>query len=135
MHENDGVEQLLSWDECWGHIRRSRKGRIAWGYGPSIDVTPTSYLADGQTIYIPTDVSTRTVMTGTSPWVAFEIDGLGEDARWSVLVKGHTHQVVSQADDDVIDSLRSHPVRRGPLVRFVRLDPTEVTGWATFPDL
>jgi hypothetical protein len=90
---------------------------------------------DGQTTYFRTDVSTRTVMTGTSPWVAFEIDGLGEDARRSVLVKGHTHQVVSQADDDVIDSFRSHPVRRGPLVRFVRLDPTEVTGWATFPDL
>jgi nitroimidazol reductase NimA-like FMN-containing flavoprotein (pyridoxamine 5'-phosphate oxidase superfamily) len=135
MHQSDAVEQLLTWDECWRHLRRHRTGRLAWGYGPSIDIAPTSYLADGQTLYIPTGVDTRTVMTGTSPWVAFEIDGLDDGQKWSVLVKGPTRKVTSLADREVIGDLRTRSLHPRLASSFVRLDPVSVTGWSSFAEL
>ena len=57
--------------ECWAHLRQGRLGRLAWGYGPSIDVIPLSYVTDGRVLFLPITPDTRSAVLTASPWVVF----------------------------------------------------------------
>lgn len=128
MYGREALVDELTWDECWTHLRRVRLGRLALGHGPSLEIFPINYVADGQTIYLPTSAGTKTAMIGATPWVAFEIDGVDDGWTWSVVVKGPTRRVVSPADLDVLGQLVVPSASPGMKELFVRIDAVDVTG-------
>jgi nitroimidazol reductase NimA-like FMN-containing flavoprotein (pyridoxamine 5'-phosphate oxidase superfamily) len=114
--------------ECWMHLRRGRLGRLAWGYGPSIDVVPLSYVTDGRALFLPVTPDSRRGVLTTSPWVVFQVDGPAGQATWSVTVRGTIRRVTSLSDLEEVAMLRAPSASQELPSQFVRLDVTSVTG-------
>ncbi|OII26116.1 hypothetical protein BIV04_14170 [Frigoribacterium sp. MCBA15_019] len=115
-------------DDCWRQLRRGHFGRLAMGRGPSIEIFPINYTADGQTIFLRTSVGTKTALVGASPWVGFEIDGVDDGWTWSVVVKGPLRRLVTSADLEVASELDLRSAAPGTKDQLMSIDAVSVTG-------
>jgi nitroimidazol reductase NimA-like FMN-containing flavoprotein (pyridoxamine 5'-phosphate oxidase superfamily) len=121
--------EILSPDECWALLRESVMGRLAVTVDGSPDIFPVNPVVDHGTIVFRTAAGTK--LAGTKGRdVAFEVDGYETDTAraWSVVVKGRAHEIL-----EVEESLRAlrlplFPWQSGRKPRFVRIEPTNVTG-------
>jgi hypothetical protein len=121
--------EILSTNECWGLLRDSVVGRLAVTVDGSPDIFPVNPVVDHGTIVFRTTAGTKLAATKGRD-VAFEVDGydVGTASAWSVVVKGRAHEIWEV--DEILRALRLplFPWQPGRKPRFVRLEPSSVTG-------
>ena len=130
MTSTDPVEtEVLPVHECWQLVRDSVVGRLAVSVAGSPDIFPVNPIVDHGTIVFRTSAGTK-LAAAKGQAVAFEVDGYDAVTAqaWSVVVKGRAHEIV-----DVGETLRAlqlplFPWQPGRKPRFVRIEPTTVTG-------
>ena len=121
--------EVLPVHECWQLVRDSVVGRLAVTVAGSPDIFPVNPIVDHGTIVFRTSAGTK-LAAAKGRDVAFEVDGYdaGTAQAWSVVVKGRAQEIV-----DVAEALRAlhlpvFPWEPGRKPRFVRIEPTTVTG-------
>ena len=127
-HETPGTE-VLTTNQCWELLRESVVGRLAVTVDGNPDIFPVNPVIDHGTIVFRTSAGTKLAATKGRD-VAFEVDGYDTSTAqaWSVVVKGSAHEIWEV--DEVLRALRLplFPWQPGRKPRFVRLEPTSITG-------
>ncbi|MGB3829981.1 MAG: pyridoxamine 5'-phosphate oxidase family protein [Ornithinimicrobium sp.] len=124
-----GETEHLSVSQCWEALRGARFGRVAIDHDGAPDIFPVNHIVDhGSVVY---RTSAGALFTATVHHdVAFEVDGFDADTStaWSVVVRGRASE--RQQMDEVLQtlSLPVTPWQPGAKPRFVRIEPTEVSG-------
>jgi len=119
----------LSESECWVLLREAVVGRLAVAVDDVPDVFPVNHVVDHGTLVFRTAAGTKLSAAAGRP-VAFEVDGYdpGSGQAWSVVLKGRAQEVTELYN--VLDTmdLPLFPWHTSPKPRFVRIEPTVVTG-------
>jgi nitroimidazol reductase NimA-like FMN-containing flavoprotein (pyridoxamine 5'-phosphate oxidase superfamily) len=121
--------QVLSTNQCWELLRESVVGRLAVTVDGSPDIFPVNPVVDHGTIVFRTTAGTKLAATKGRD-VAFEVDGYdaGTAQAWSVVVKGRAFQILEIEETLRALRLPLYPWQPGRKPRFVRIEPTTVTG-------
>ena len=124
-----GDTEVLTPHECWELLRESVVGRLAVTVAGSPDIFPVNPIVDHGTIVFRTSAGTKFAATKGKD-VAFEVDGYdaGTAQAWSVVVKGTAAEI--RETEETLRALRLpvYPWQPGRKPRFVRIEPTSVTG-------
>ena len=114
--------------ESWSLLREA-VGRLAVVVDDAPDVFPLNHVVDHGTLVFRTTEGTKLSAAGGRQ-VAFEIDGYdsGSGEAWSVVVKGRACEVTELHDALEVLGLPLFPWHAAPKPRFVRIEPTNVTG-------
>lgn len=119
----------LDESESWSLLREAVVGRLAVSVDDRPDVFPVNHVVDHGTLVFRTAEGAK-LFASVGHHVAFEVDGYdpASGQAWSVVVKGRAHEVKEL--DDMLDAigLPLFPWHASPKPRFVRIEPTEVTG-------
>lgn len=94
-----GLDRLTT-EECFTLMHGNSFGRIGLKIADDLVILPVYYAARGEEIVFRTDPGTKLIAAVLETRVAFEIDD--RDARWSVLVVGHAHEVRAPTADAAI---------------------------------
>jgi len=121
--------QALSTNQCWELLRESVVGRLAVTVDGSPDIFPVNPVVDHGTIVFRTTAGTKLAATKGRD-VAFEVDGYdaGTAQAWSVVVKGRAFEILEIEETLRALRLPLYPWQPGRKPRFVRIEPTTVTG-------
>ena len=121
--------QVLSTNQCWELLRESVVGRLAVTVDGSPDIFPVNPVVDHGTIVFRTTAGTKLAATKGRD-VAFEVDGydVGTAQAWSVVVKGRAFEILEIEETLRALRLPLYPWQPGRKPRFVRIEPTTVTG-------
>jgi uncharacterized protein len=122
------VEELRH-DECWRLMRTADIGRMAVVIGDHPEIFPVNFVVDGATVVFRTAAGTKLTAVLSAAAVAFETDGMDEKGRaWSVMMYGPAHQVLKM--DELLETgfLPLASWQSGSKERFVRIQPTSLTG-------
>jgi nitroimidazol reductase NimA-like FMN-containing flavoprotein (pyridoxamine 5'-phosphate oxidase superfamily) len=118
----------LTESECWRLLGEAQVGRLALAPAGQIDVFPVNFVVSGGAVYFRTAPGDKLLELAVNPDVAFEIDGWDDDSAFSVVVKGVAERLESQTDIDAADALPLSPWVPTLKYRWVRINPTAVTG-------
>ena len=121
------VDELTS-SQSWQLLREAAVGRLAVVLGDGPEIFPINHVVDHGSVVFRTREGTK-LQGAIGRVVAYEADGVDADGRaWSVVVKGHAHEV--RQLHDVIDvlGLDIFPWQSGAKPRFVRIHAEQVTG-------
>jgi len=120
--------ELLSEEDCWESLHASNLGRLALSVANEPSIYPVSFMAAGRRLLFRTSPGTKLAELTVNSHVAFEIDGVGAEDAWSVVVKGTARALDKQSEIDLAAelSLRSD----FPALKYVYVEiiPHEVTG-------
>jgi nitroimidazol reductase NimA-like FMN-containing flavoprotein (pyridoxamine 5'-phosphate oxidase superfamily) len=124
-----GDTEVLATNQCWELLRESVVGRLAVTVSGSPDIFPVNPIVDHGTILFRTSAGTKFAATKGKD-VAFEVDGYDADTAqaWSVVVKGRAHEILEVEETLRALRLPLYPWEPGRKPRFVRIEPTSVTG-------
>jgi nitroimidazol reductase NimA-like FMN-containing flavoprotein (pyridoxamine 5'-phosphate oxidase superfamily) len=124
-----GDTEVLATNQCWELLRESVVGRLAVTVSGSPDIFPVNPIVDHGTILFRTSAGTKFAATKGKD-VAFEVDGYDADTAqaWSVVVKGRAHEILEVEETLRALRLPLYPWEPGRKPRFVRIEPTRVTG-------
>jgi uncharacterized protein len=103
---------VLSTNACFDLLRGQTIGRLAVSIRDHPDIFPINYVVDRGGIVFRTAEGTKLAASVLGRGVAFEVDGLDDEAgeAWSVIVKGHAVEIDGMYD--LIDAL-DLPLSRG----------------------
>ena len=114
---------------CWALLRSQQVGRLAVSIADRPEIFPVNFVVDHGTVVFRTAEGAKLAGAAERD-VAFEADGYepGTGDAWSVVVKGRAVEL--QRLHEVFDAcdLPLFPWHAGPKPRFVRIEPTSVTG-------
>jgi nitroimidazol reductase NimA-like FMN-containing flavoprotein (pyridoxamine 5'-phosphate oxidase superfamily) len=131
MTKTDSVYQQLSHIECLELLTSQSFGRIAVLDDGRPLIFPVNYVADGDTVVFRSDIGTKLSAAVLGP-VAFEIDGIDEDAQtgWSVIVQGVGHELIAAHDarSARLHQLDLEPWVPGDKVRWVEVRADSISG-------
>jgi nitroimidazol reductase NimA-like FMN-containing flavoprotein (pyridoxamine 5'-phosphate oxidase superfamily) len=121
--------EVLSRNDCWALLRDSVVGRLAVTVAGSPDIFAVNPIVDHGTIVFRTTAGTKLAATKGKD-VAFEVDGYDTDTAraWSVVLKGRAHEILEVEETLRALRLPLFPWQPGRKPRFVRIEPTSVTG-------
>ncbi len=126
-------QTVLTEEESWELLAGQKLGRLATSVAGEPEIFPVSFAVSGQRIFLRTKPGTKLAEVTISPRVAFEADELGDDAAWSVVVKGRAQVLERDAD---LDEARATGlvtyVEDGKTV-WIRITPSEVSGRRLVP--
>ena len=136
---------ILSANECWALLRAAEVGRLVVAVDNHPDIFPVNHIVDHGTIVFRTAEGTKLAAATLGVAVAFEVDGYDAPAgdAWSVVIKGTALEI--QQAGELFDALYLplFPWHAAPKHRFVRIEPTELSGrrfhvvdstaWSTAP--
>jgi nitroimidazol reductase NimA-like FMN-containing flavoprotein (pyridoxamine 5'-phosphate oxidase superfamily) len=121
---------VLSTNACFDLLRGQTVGRLAVSIRDHPDIFPISYVVDSGGIVFRTAEGTKLAASDLGRGIAFEVDGLDEEAgeAWSVIVKGHAVEIEGMYE--LLDALELplFPWHASPKHRFVRIEPVEMSG-------
>jgi len=120
--------ELLSEDECWESLYASNLGRLALSVANEPSIYPLSFVATGQRLLFRTSPGTKLAELTVNSNVAFEIDGVGPDDAWSVVVKGTARVLDKQSDIDAAAELALSSIIPTDRYVYVEVTPHDVTG-------
>jgi nitroimidazol reductase NimA-like FMN-containing flavoprotein (pyridoxamine 5'-phosphate oxidase superfamily) len=94
------------------------------------EIYPVNFIVDRGTVVFRTAEGTKLAGAVLGPGVAFEVDGYDAErgTAWSVLVKGQAVEIDKMEEVFAAADLPLFPWHNGPKHRFVRIEPTEITG-------
>ena len=122
--------EILSASACWTLLRDTGIGRLAVWVTEHPEIFPINYVVDHSSLVFRTAACTKLAAALAGVPVALEIDGheTSADRAWSVVVKGMSEQIRGvEALTDTL-TLPLLPWQSGPKGRFVRINPTAVSG-------
>jgi len=126
-------QTVLTEEESWELLAGQKLGRLATSVAGEPEIFPVSFAVSGQRIFLRTKPGTKLAEVTISPRVAFEADELGDDAAWSVVVKGRAQVLERDAD---LDEARATGlvtyVEDGKTV-WIRITPSDVSGRRLVP--
>jgi uncharacterized protein len=121
---------ILPANECWALLRAADVGRLAVAVDNHPDIYPVNFVVDHGSVVFRTAEGTKLAAATLGAAVAFEVDGYDAAAgdAWSVVIKG-TAREIHQAGE-LFDALYLplFPWHAAPKHRFVRIEPTELSG-------
>lgn len=131
MIEEYGTKvEELSASACWTLLNETGIGRLAVWVEDHPEIFPINYVVDHSSLVFRTAEGTKLAAALSGVPVALEIDGYepSNNRAWSVVVKGRSEQI--QGIEELTDTLNLPllPWQGGPKGRFVRIDPTTVSG-------
>ena len=125
---DDPVRELGT-EESWQELRRASLGRLALCVAGEIDIFPINFVVDADNvIYLRTAPGTKLLELSINDHVALEIDHVSDIDAMSVVVKGRAERVELQSEMDAAEKLGLAPWVPTLKYRWVRIEPTEVTG-------
>jgi nitroimidazol reductase NimA-like FMN-containing flavoprotein (pyridoxamine 5'-phosphate oxidase superfamily) len=115
---------------CWQLLTRAGFGRVGFVEDAGIVVLPVNSAVRDQRIIFRTAVGTSLAAAGDGSVVAFEADHTDRVAEsgWSVLVQGQLWDVTDRPEVATWSTVLVRPWAPGPRDRWMRIDPTRVTG-------
>jgi nitroimidazol reductase NimA-like FMN-containing flavoprotein (pyridoxamine 5'-phosphate oxidase superfamily) len=125
-----GVVGALSTELCWSALESAELGRLAVISGDDVDIFPINFVVDGTRIYFRSAPGSKLDAVSHNSRVALEIDGIDEAAAYSVVVKGRAERLEAPSDIDKAEALDLQPWVPTVKLRWVRIQPSEVTGRA-----
>jgi nitroimidazol reductase NimA-like FMN-containing flavoprotein (pyridoxamine 5'-phosphate oxidase superfamily) len=125
---DEGHVDVLDGDECWRRLGEAQMGRLALAAGGSVDIFPVNFVVSRGALYFRTAPGDKLLELSVNPDVAFEIDGFDERSAWSVIVKGVAERLETQTEIDEADQLPLTPWVPTLKYRWVRINPTAVSG-------
>jgi uncharacterized protein len=126
--ETDRVADLTL-AECRERLRASHVGRVAWMAPDGPHVLPVSSVYRDDRIVFRTSPSGVLAALRTRSNVAFEIDEIGADQAWSVVVRGvaqeihQSHDVITLWQDEGLV-----PWAAGKRPVFIEIEPRIISG-------
>ena len=125
-----GYIEVLDEEQCWELLATVEVGRLAVAAAGDVDIYPVNFVLDGHELVFRTAEGTKLVEVVLSGRVAFEADGYDPDRgrAWSVVVKGHAHDLERFAEIYHAQDLPLFPWNASPKERFVKIIPDKVTG-------
>ena len=120
----------VSLPECWQLLGSTPVGRIGVLVDSAPEIYPVNHVVDGQTIVFRTERGEKLRGLDRSPSVCFEVDeyDAATSTGWSVLVKGRAREVTAVDEERRLLGLDLRYWSVGPKPRWVRIEPSEVTG-------
>jgi len=120
----------LSLQDCWDLLGSTPVGRIGVLVDSAPEIYPVNHAVDEHTIVFRTERGEKLRGLDRSPSVCFQVDGYDTSTStgWSVLVKGRAREVTAADEERYLLGLDLTYWSVGPKPRFVRIEPTEVTG-------
>jgi nitroimidazol reductase NimA-like FMN-containing flavoprotein (pyridoxamine 5'-phosphate oxidase superfamily) len=115
-------------------LRSAVVGRLAVVVEGRPAIFPVNYVVDHGTLVFRTAQGTKLTGALTSPYVAFEVDGVedqtasGTPEAWSVVLDGRVHEITRVDDVLAAAALPLHPWHAGPKGRYLRIEPHTITG-------
>lgn len=117
----------LSDDECWAGLEEERVGRLGYHLVDEVHIVPVNYTVVDRRLLFRTAAGNKLLAAELHSEVALEIDRVGPDDAWSVLVRGRL-QHLDEEDEDRLDELGDWtwvPTLKYDLVEIV---PSAITG-------
>lgn len=128
MSTDESAVTMLSAEECWSALLSTSLGRLALAVGGTIDIFPVNYVAHDGVITIRTSEGTKLLELVVNPQLAFEIDGIGREDAWSVVVKGAARILRTEREIEGAEQLVLRPLVPTEKHVWVRIDPSEISG-------
>jgi nitroimidazol reductase NimA-like FMN-containing flavoprotein (pyridoxamine 5'-phosphate oxidase superfamily) len=125
-----GPVGTLSTELCWSTLEEAAFGRLAVIAGDDIDVYPINFVVDGTKIYFRTAPGSKLDAVTHDSRVALEIDGIDDTAAFSVVVKGRAERLEAPSEIAKAEALDLRPWIPTLKLRWVRIQPFEVSGRA-----
>jgi len=124
--EPDGGQHLAD-DECWELLAAHRFGRFAFHLADEVHLVPVNYLAEGGRLLVRTAEGSKLLGVHMNADVAFEIDDVGTDNAWSVVLRGRArvlHGDEYERAGAAIPTPWSGPGRE----EIISIEPVEISG-------
>ncbi len=128
MSDDEMVVSDLSAEECWDLLRRQEFGRLAYHDGDLVTLVPIHYaLDDEHRILFRTAEGSKLLAITHNVDVAFEVDEIGEDAAFSVVLHGSAHELVDR-EAAWVDTLPLRPWVPTTKCHVLAIEPHQVSG-------
>ncbi|HTL42438.1 MAG TPA: pyridoxamine 5'-phosphate oxidase family protein [Pseudolysinimonas sp.] len=125
-----GPVGTLSPELCWSTLEESGFGRLAVTLGDDVDIFPINFVVDGTKIYFRTAPGSKLDAVTQNSRVAVEVDGVDDTAAYSVVVKGRAERLEAPSEIAKAEALDLKPWIPTLKLRWVRIQPAEVSGRA-----
>lgn len=127
---SDEAVNILNDEEAWARLSTQKIGRLATNVGDVVDLVPVNFVVDDQGIVFRTAPGSKLAGLMVSSSVVFEVDEVGEERGWSVVVHGTAR--VLERDDEIaaVEKLPLKPQVATVKLNFVRITPSSITGRA-----
>jgi nitroimidazol reductase NimA-like FMN-containing flavoprotein (pyridoxamine 5'-phosphate oxidase superfamily) len=125
-----GVFRVISPMECFELLEASCIGRVGFTAEDDVMVLPVNFVVSGKTIVFRTAPDTLLALHANVR-LSFEVDHFDEalGTGWSVLVRGHAHQVTDELDVKRVENAAVlRPWAPGARDVYVRISPTHISG-------
>lgn len=128
MSEPTNVRELTE-DESWEFLGLQPVGRLATAAAGEPEIFPVNFAAANKRIFIRTAPGSKLAEVAINGRVAFEVDQMGADIAYSVVVKG-TGEILTD-DADITDAEATGLLtyqEDGTKDIWLRITPAEVSG-------
>lgn len=121
---------VLDAETCLELLRTQPVGRLAVAIREHPDIFPINFVVDRGSVVFRTAEGTKLAASVLGRGVAFEVDGLDQDAQeaWSVVVKGRAVELEQMHELFAAAELPLFPWQAAPKHRFVRIEPVDISG-------
>lgn len=122
--------ETLTEAQCWKLLEAKTVGRLAVSIANEPDIFPVNYEVDEESVVVRTAAGLKLAAATLGAAVAFEVDGLDEEAHagWSVVIRGVAQEVGGVEEVLEMEDLHVEPWIEGSKNRYFRITPTRVTG-------
>ena len=128
MAEVSNVRDLTE-DESWEFLGMQPVGRLATAAAGEPEIYPVNFAASNRRVFVRTAPGSKLASVAVNGRVAFEVDQLGADLAYSVVVKGTAEILADDADitDAEATGLLTYQDEESKEV-WLRITPTEISG-------
>ena len=118
--------QVLDETECYAHLHSRTLGRVGVKLADQIAILPVYYAVIDREIVFRTDPGTKLNAAILGTRVVFEVDNASPG--WSVLVRGHAHEITDNSALVHAASVLGHDWPAGEREHYVRIVAEQITG-------
>lgn len=115
-------------EDCWRLLGSGLLGRLAVSVSGRVDIFPVNYVLHERKVYFRTAEGSKLVELTINRDVAFEVDEIGDESGWSVVVHGTARRLQKLSEIAVADALPLRSWLATPKFNYVEITPTEITG-------
>jgi len=119
----------LTEDESWEFLGMQPVGRLATAAAGEPEIYPVNFAASNRRIFVRTAPGSKLASVAVDGRIAFEVDQMGPELAYSVVVKG-TAEILDD-DADIVDAeatgLMTYQDEESKDV-WLRITPTEISG-------
>lgn len=114
--------------EAWQLLGSAQVGRLATVIERQPDIFPVNFVLDGPAVVFRTAEGSKLLQLIVNSGVAFEVDSWTDSTGWSVVVKGHAHEVTEWDDLARIERLPLKPWVPTVKTHFIRIAVDQIEG-------